>query len=90
MFAIVAAITMKVERRSDGGDRNNDGGNGQLDRPKVLREGISEEKQSRLEHEGKALHDEIETPRVHSAKFALAIPAFVYFETSDFGLAEAV
>jgi len=79
-----------VERRSDGGDPNNDGGNGQVDRPKVLREGISEEKRGRLEHEGKALHDEIETSRDRSAKFALAVPAFVCFGTSDFGLAEAV
>ena len=79
-----------VERQSDGGDPNDDGGDGQVDRPKVPREGITEEKEGRLEHKRKALHDEVEFPRDHSAKFALTVSAFVDFRTSDFGLAEAV
>ena len=79
-----------VERQSDGGDSNNDRGDRQVDGPKVPREGIPEEKQSGLEHKGKALHDEVEFPRDHSAEFALTASTFVDFGAPHFGFTEAV
>ena len=79
-----------VERQSDGGDSDDDRGDRQIDGPEVPREGIPEEKQSRLEHQGETLHHEIELPRDHSAEFALTVSAFVNFGTPHFGLSEAI
>ena len=62
-----------VERQSDGGDVNDDGSDGQIDRPKVPRESVSEEEQGRLEHKRKALHDEVELPGDHSDELALTV-----------------
>lgn len=76
--------------QSDRGDPNDDRGDSKVDRPKVPREGIHQEKQGRLEHRRKALHGEVELPRDHSTKLTLTASAFVDFGTPDFGLAEAV
>ena len=64
-------------RETECGEADGNAGNGFVDEEKIVGEGITEEEEGSLEHEGQTFHDEIKVPGDHSVHFALAMPTAI-------------
>jgi hypothetical protein len=64
-----------VEQDSKCSEGGEDACNGGIDGPHVSAESTSKEEESDLEHDWKALNEEVERPLLESIEFALAVSA---------------
>ena len=67
----------EVEQETKRGETDGDPGGSLVYGEEVVGEGIAEEEESALEHQGQAFHNKVEVPGVHSVHLALSIPTTV-------------
>jgi len=65
----------EIEDDTEGGETNDNARDGDVDSPKVVRKGASEEQQRTLQHQGQRLHHMVEIPCDDPVELALPILA---------------
>ena len=81
---------VQVEQESKCGETDNDAGDGLVGAGEVAGEGIAQEEESGLEHQGQAFHDEVEAPCDHSVHLVLSISTTIDNGSTNLRLGIAV